>query len=207
MLAIGGGGSYSYRSGGGSGHPQFGLLQLSSNEILSLTVGGQGSETKIEINGVERLAAAAGGDGNDAKGKGGDVYSGGGAGFEDRLKRNTGKDGGSDGSDGHSSGRILGGNGCGLTLATLNMTRFLLTPGKAGTGVDSCGGGGGGILVNGKRPKDGRNRYDGEGFGGGRGAKSISYGFSYGRNPDAFEEYSTYSRNMDVIPGCVLIEI
>ena len=194
MLAIGGGGSYSYRSGGGSGHPQFGLLQLSSNEILSLTVGGQGSETKIEINGVERLAAAAGGDGNDAKGKGGDVYSGGGAGFEDRLKRNTGKDGGSDGSDGHSSGRILGGKGSGLTLATLNMTRFVLTPGKAGSGSKRYGGGGGGILVNGKRPRGGRDRYDGEGFGGGRGANRINLGFTHGRN-------------MDVIPGCVLIEI
>ena len=205
VLAIGGGGSSGFRSGGGSGHPELNLLQLRSNETLSLTVG-PGIETMIEKDGVELLIGAKGQNGNDAKG--GDGYSGGGAGFDSsRVRGNAGKAGGSDGSDGNSSGGILGGNGSGLDLATLNMTRFLLTPGKAGTGVDSCGGGGGGILVNGKRPKDGRNRYDGEGFGGGRGAKSISYGFSYGRNPDAFEEYSTYSRNMDVIPGCVLIEI
>ena len=48
--------------------------------------------------------------------------------------------------------------------------------------------------MNGKRPKGGSDRYDGEGFGGGRGANRINLGFTYGRN-------------MDVIPGCVLIEI
>ena len=184
VLAIGGGGSSGFRSGGGSGHPELNLLQLRSNETLSLTVG-PGIETMIEKDGVELLIGAKGQNGNDAKG--GDGYSGGGAGFD---KSNTGKDGGSDGSDGHSSGGILGGKGSGLDLTTLNMARFVLTPGKAGTGFKNFGGGGGGILVNGKRPQDGRNRYDGEGFGGGRGA-SKNYGYS---KPIGF-------------PGCVLIEI
>ena len=141
----------------------------------------------IEKDGVELLIGATGQNSNDAKG--GDGYSGGGAGFDAKWKSNTGKDGGSDGSDGYSSGGILGGKGSGLDLTTLNMTRFVLTPGKAGTGVNNFGGGGGGILVNGKRPQDGRNRYDGEGFGGGRGANCYSYSKPIG------------------FPGCVLIEI
>ena len=64
---------------------------------------GPGSETKIEKYGVELLIGAAGQNGNNAKG--GDGYSGGG--FEQSWNRNTGKDGGSGGSDGHSSGGIL----------------------------------------------------------------------------------------------------
>jgi len=185
-LAIGGGGSADKRrgAGGGSGHLEFGLLQLGSNETLRLT-GGHGSESsKIEKDGLEVLVAAAGQHGNGTNG--GDGYSGGGAGSRNS---NGGQDGGFDGSDGNSSGENAGGKGSGFDLATLNMTRFILTPGEAGTGIWGYGGGGGGILVNGKKPKGGRRRYDGEGFGGGRG---YSDGYPGGR---------------DGYPGCVLLEI
>ena len=48
------------------------------------------------------------------------------------------------------------------------MTRFVLTPGKAGTQhSDYYGGGGGGVLVNGEKPNS--DDYNGEGFGGGGG--------------------------------------
>ena len=48
------------------------------------------------------------------------------------------------------------------------MTRFVLTPGKAGTQhSDYYGGGGGGVLVNGVKPDN--DYYNGEGFGGGGG--------------------------------------
>ena len=47
------------------------------------------------------------------------------------------------------------------------MTRFVLTPGKAGTGTSYFGGGGGGALVNGEKPNS--DGYNGEGFGGGGG--------------------------------------
>ena len=48
------------------------------------------------------------------------------------------------------------------------MTRFVLTPGKAGTQhSDYYGGGGGGVLVNGEKPNS--DGYNGEGFGGGGG--------------------------------------
>ena len=63
------------------------------------------------------------------------------------------------------------------------MTRFVLTPGKAGThDYYGRGGGGGGILVNGQKPVNGDLHY-GEGFGGG------GYVSDNG------------------LPGCVLVEV
>ena len=94
-----------------------------------------------------------------------------------------GQDGGSNGSDGGSYGSATGGKGSGLDIGTLNITRFILSPGKAGTQYNSYGGGGGGILVNGEKPSGGNEHY-GEGFGGG----------GWGINGAGF-------------PGCVLIEV
>merc|ERR1712179_475999 len=157
-------------SGGGSGHLEFALFQMRPNETLSLTLEGPGKETRIEKDGVKLLVAAPGQSSNAINA--GHGYSGGGVGVLDRLSSdNTGSDGGSDGSDGHSSGGIRGGKGSGLDLATLNMTRFVLTPGKAGTGYRTSGGGGGGVLVNGKKPYGGISRRNGEGFGGGKGGR------------------------------------
>ena len=95
-----------------------------------------------------------------------------------------------DGSDGHSSGGIAGGKGSGLDLASLDMTRFLLTPGQAGYGFNNYGGGGGGILVNGKRPTGddhSSGQVRGEGFGGGGACHRCG--------------------TRDGHPGCVLLEI
>ena len=94
-----------------------------------------------------------------------------------------GQDGGSHGSDGEDSDSYMGGKGSGLDIRTLNITRFILSPGKAGTQYgNTYGGGGGGILVNGEKPGGG-NEHWGEGFGGGGGA-------GYGG-----------------FPGCILIEV
>ena len=77
----------------------------------------------------------------------------------------------------------LGGDRSGIDVSLLNITRFVLTPGKAGViFTDEFGGGGGGILVNGEKPSGG-NEYQGEGFGGG------------GR------------QSYRGLPGCVLIEV
>ena len=93
------------------------------------------------------------------------------------------QDGGSDGSDGGDYGSAKGGKGSGLDVGTLNMTRFVLAPGKGGiAGSNYHGGGGGGILVNGEKP-DGGSEHWGEGFGGGGDNGSIRF------------------------PGCVLVEI
>ena len=93
-----------------------------------------------------------------------------------------GQDGGSNGSDGEDSDSYMGGKGSGLDIRTLNITRFILSPGKAGTAYVGYGGGGGGILVNGEKPVNGDFHY-GEGFGGG--------GYLRGNG----------------LPGCVLVEV
>ena len=175
-LAIGGGGGYDgsgHYGGGGSGYPEVGLLQLRANETLNLIVGGAKQTSSVEKEGQVILIAAAGQDNNGNNG--GDGYSGGGA----------GNDGGYDGGDGESNGNSDGGKGSGIDVSTLNMTRFVLTPGKAGLAYnDAYGGGGGGILVNGEEPSGGSG-FEAEGFGGGG---SRGY-YGTGR------------------PGCVLIEV
>merc|ERR1712223_1678347 len=146
-LAIGGGGSGGYAGGGaGSGYPEVGLLQLRANETLDLIVGGAKQTSSVEKEGQVILSAAAGQKGN--RNNGGDGYSGGGAGQH-------GRDGGFNGGDGGSYSSYYGGKGSGIDVSLLNMTRFVLTPGKAGVAYKSAGGGGGGILVNGEKPSGG----------------------------------------------------
>ena len=169
-LAIGGGGmSSSIGGGGGSGYPEIGDLQLQPNETLNLIVK-KHEKSSIEKDGQVILTAAAGHHNHGSNG--GDGYSGAGA---------KGQDGGSDGSDGEDSSTDMGGKGSGLDVGTLNMTRFTLSPGKAG----SNGGGGGGILVNGEGPSGEQNSQWGKGFGGGGG----------------------YSNGNHGVPGCVIIEV
>jgi len=176
-LAIGGGGSVGSYGGGGSGYPEVGLLQLRANEALNLVVGEARQTSLVERDGQVILSAAAGQDSSGSDG--GDGYSGGGAGGSSSSYH--GQDGGFDGGDGDSYSSN-GGKGSGIDVKTLNMTRFVLTPGKAGVGYSyNGGGGGGGILVNGEKPSGG-SEHMGEGFGGGGG-----YGGGF--------------------PGCVLIEV
>merc|ERR1719239_1419310 len=140
-LAIGGGGQGSsafYYGGGGSGYAEYGVLQLRANETLNLVVGQTKQTSSVEKDGQVLLVAAAGQDSDGYNG--GDGYSGGGAsggssGFPG--------DGGWDGSDGEDSDSAKGGKGSGLDVGALNMTRFVLTPGKAGHWNTGSGGGGG----------------------------------------------------------------
>ena len=180
-LAIGGGGEggprYQYLGGGGSGYPEFATLELRSNESLDLKVGGSRMTSSIERGG-EVLLIAAPGQSNDGF-NGGNGYSGGGAGTA--SENIVGQDGGFDGGDGEDYNSYEGGKGSGLDVQTINMTRFVLTPGKGGKSSDGYGGGRGGILVNGKNPSD--YEYIGQGYGGG------SYYDDYGQQ------------------GCVLLEV
>ena len=56
-------------------------------------------------------------------------------------------DGGSNGSDGE--GRNYAGKGSGLDISLISLEKFVLSPGDRGVGADNCGGGGGGVLVDG----------------------------------------------------------
>ena len=152
--------------------------RINANETLNLIVGASTEASSVEKDGQVLLIAAAGQD-NDGD-NGGDGYSGGGAGGSSYAQ-----DGGSNGSDGGSY-ISSGGKGSGLDIGTLNVTRFFLTPGKAGTHDNNggYGGGGGGIMVNGEKPSGG-NSHDGEGFGGG----------------------GCYYAGANGLPGCVLVEV
>ena len=171
--------SYQYLGGGGSGYPEFATLELRSNESLVLKVGGSRMTSSIERGG-EVLLIAAPGQSNDGF-NGGNGYSGGGAGTA--SENIVGQDGGFDGGDGGDYNSYGGGKGSGLDVQTINMTRFVLTPGKGGSSSSGYGGGGGGILVNGGSPNDNDSEYIGQGYGGG------SYYDDYGQR------------------GCVLLEV
>ena len=55
-------------------------------------------------------------------------------------------DGGSNGSDGEGEDA---GKGSGLDISLIPLEKFVLSPGDGGVGKDNCGGGGGGVLVDG----------------------------------------------------------
>jgi len=162
-LAVGGGGRgpTGYGGGAGSGRVNFTTFLLNDGDVLALGVGVQGEFSSVQMDGQVVLLAAAGG--NYDRNNGGDGYSGGG-GYDGDLH---GGAGGQDGSDGEDATSGKGGQGSGLRIGELNMTRFTLSPGKGGVGSSTYGGGGaGGVVVNGQKPSGG-SEFDGEGFGAG----------------------------------------
>jgi len=78
------------------------------------------------------------------------------------------------GTDGGSAGGILGtykdpsGRGSVVNISNITLEHFQLTPGAAGTGNGSYGGGGGGLLVDGEGPQTFSSLFDGQGYGGGK---------------------------------------
>lgn len=177
VFMVGGGGSSAGNGGGaGSGYIGSGSITMTGNSsVFEVLVGGSEEESMITRDGQVLLQAAPG---DNESANGGAGYSGGGA----YCYGCTGGDGGEDGSDGEDSSANDGGTGSGFDLGVLITKNFVLTPGKGGAADGNLGGGGGGFVVNGKKPS-GKNAEDGEGYGGGAG-------------------YSGPGR-----PGCVLIEL
>ena len=162
VLAVGGGGDgyesggYYSIGGGGSGYIQYHTQPILSETVISLTVGGHGEGSTININNGDNLVASAGHRGRDGA-SGGAGYSGGGGG--------PGRcNGGSDGGD----GECYGGSGTGEDITTYTLQNYQLSPGTGGQhyydGIFYGGGGGGGVLVDGAGPSDDRT---GQGYGGG----------------------------------------
>ena len=179
VVAIGGGGNYvnGYARGAGSGFVEEKRVRLSINSpVMEITVGSNGTSSKVEVGGEVVLEAAPGEDPNSVRG--GDGFSGGGG----RGGQGGSPRGGSDGGDGEDGSDSAGGRGSGLDIGLLASESFSLTPGEGGVAMaDGHGGGGGGVIVNGKKP--GEHTHAGEGFGGG-GAGNQKLGF----------------------PGCVLVK-
>ena len=135
-------------------------MQVSGPSKVKLTVGGakEGGGRKsstVTVNG-EIIRAAAGHDGyiDDYGGyNGGDGFSGGGS---------YGSNGGSNGGDGGSSSSGSGGEGTGEDVTSYSLKNYKLSPGEGGKR-----GGGGGVLVNGDGPGQGKYGQTGQGYGGG----------------------------------------
>ena len=185
IVAIGGGGGnpsyYRSRSGLGSGQVETAVHHFSPQSPVAVVQPGKSLYPSfVEVDGGRIIEAAAGGFGNDSVG--GVGFSGGGG---CSISPGDGGDGGSNGENGENGTTGVGGQGSGVDLGMIMLHNFELAPGKGGLHSEGRGGGGGGVLVDGKKPSN--NTYMGEGFGGGAGGKKGSYEFLGS-------------------PGCVLIE-
>merc|ERR1719348_1140081 len=89
--------------------------------------------------------------------KAGDGYSGGGGFCMNARDTCLGGSGGGDGVDGPCEWCTQGGHGSGEDLSRFQLKHFQLTPGAGGQSYEDlgvfCGGGGGGVLVNGQGPE------------------------------------------------------
>ena len=168
-LAVGGGGDFGSASGvccgagGGSGYIKTNSVIISaSTSQLLVTVGGSGMPSFVHISEELFLEANAG---KDAIGMhGGDGYSGGGGGSCDKY---GGGNGGSNGEDGYGQ-QGKQGKGSKFKLDDINLKYFNLSPGNGGTHdyTSRCGGGGGGLLVDGSGPQTSDGNAGGYGAGG-----------------------------------------
>eukprot|EP00092_Neocalanus_flemingeri_P074609 GFUD01092285.1.p1 GENE.GFUD01092285.1~~GFUD01092285.1.p1 ORF type:complete len:630 (+),score=180.18 GFUD01092285.1:70-1959(+) len=176
-----GGGGYGL-GGGGSGLFKIVDDVINLDNVLTIKVeigeggyydastqtGVAGKPTKITVPEYKTTIVEGGQPGKHDIISGGSGWSGGGS--------SRGGDGGSNGSNGKSreyytSGGELynlnGGEGSGEVLPLIASGHVLLSPGKGGISYSTWfGGGGGGVLVNGKGPAD-SHRGVGQGYGGG----------------------------------------
>ena len=140
-LGIGGGG-HGKHGGGGSGEvPHASYFPDRYTDLLVRVRGSGESSSVTTVGGESVLLAESGADhsGDD----GGSGYSGGGG--------YGGGNGGSNGGDGVSGRFGTGGTGRGVDLTNFVSEMFTITPGD-GDVVNECGGGGGGVLINGTGP-------------------------------------------------------
>jgi len=159
IVAIGGGGSpgagpgiFDDHGGGGSGYIESATISSISDTPFVVHVGNGTEESRVDTAAGETIVRAHPGKyGGSGFFKGGDGYSGGGAGAN---CYHWGSAGGSNGGDGQDSSYGHGGKGSGLDISTIALEHFKLTPGEGGGACPCNGGGGGGVLVDGQGPPD-----------------------------------------------------
>ena len=176
LLAIGGGGRSTSKGGAGSGYIETTTMRLATNNsTIKVTVGDCQESSTVEVGGTVVLDAKPGE--STGSGLAGDGYSGGGGGGGNGT---TGKGGlhGGDGEDTLIYRKFLpGGKGSGFDLGLITMKNFVLGPGEGGLPGDyHRSGGGGGVVVNGKKP--GGIKYRGQGYGGGGSNEGGDVGYS-----------------------------
>ena len=171
ILAVGGGGRGDC-GGGGSGYLQYQKIYLSSGVTsFHAETGYAAQASSVTYNGTYGTSIVA----NPGQlGECSDPYAGG-YGFSGGGQYTLGSDSGyQGGSDGSAGGGSLGGSGTGKDISEYVFTTWTLTPGDGGSpgacGTNhrnQCGGGGGGVLVDGAGPDTTRPELRGKGFGGG----------------------------------------
>jgi len=161
ITAIGGGGS-GYTGGGGSGYIETAIISSIRQRLIFIHVEARYEESRVDTAVGETIVRAHPGKsgGNHEWGieNGGDGYSGGGGGGT-QYTGSSGGFGGSNGGDGQDSpdGGRHGGKGSGLDISTIALEHFKLTPAAGGESCKLIGGGGGGVLVDGQGPHNGRS--------------------------------------------------
>ena len=163
VLAVGGGagGGSGSAGGGGSGYVKEGYVAVNVGDVITVTVGRGGSGSTFKINmdaqdaypgersSFDSLVVADGENKMNPMGRtGGDGGSGGG-GDGVQSKSGDGGTGGSDGANGSAKGDKGQGDYSSL-LSSFKLAKF--TAGSCGKGGVNCGGGGGGVLMNGHGP-------------------------------------------------------
>ena len=114
-------------------------------------------------------------------------------------------DGGTGGSYGGSGRGVRGREGQGYSSLLSNFTLATFTAGRGGKGGVRCGGGGGGVLMNGTGPERSANSHDncafgGSGFGaGGAGGKIVIIDING-------HEWKLYNRGGEGADGLVYVE-
>ena len=171
-------------AGGGSGYLKFVSQKVDNvTHLENIIVGGPKQSSHLIINNVT-LEAQRGNGSFDIGGiGGGDGYSGGGAvgSFNGGTNGGDGKSNKRDGVlrtnffqyQGEGEGRQGRGSGFDISLELSSITSFILTPGvggqyaiKPGKDSDFAGGGGGGVMVDGRGPER-ASVTQGQGYGGG----------------------------------------
>ena len=172
LLVVGGGGSgndcqsgYSTcgdgGGGGGSGYIKYMSMTLGQGvHKISAFVGDGDISSNVTVSG-DMIYAHHGGT---RQNSGGNGYSGGGAPDIRYGENSYGAAGGYDGWKGHGDRDY--GQGSGKNVRDYTFDSFLLAPGEGGAPDTWSGGGGGGVLVNGRGP-EGSNIHQGQGYGGG----------------------------------------
>ena len=184
FLAVGGGGNENGGDGGaGSGYLKYLSINVDSETEIIANVGDEREASTVDIvkgHGRSRVTTHyKAKSGQDAQGdSGGRGYSGGGA--------SGSYAGGENGNKGEGS---TGGKGTGEDISAYIFSSWSLQPGPGGKALvegacDFCGGGGGGVLIDGSGP-DGTEWQDSGYGGGGSGFSGVASG----------------------LPGVILIEV
>jgi len=172
VLAIGGGGGR-YYGGGGSGYLFIGTIKATGNRRMTISIGDGGGKNqngeKTTVKNADGITVTARGGNRGSHG----VHGNGGSGWSGGGGKHAA--GGKNGGDGKTGLHIhYGGDGQQISIPTIKGVS--IAPGNGGEPGHIWGGGGGGLVVNGKGKNSERGAAQGYGAGGGHHNVKGQYG-------------------------------